>query len=146
MPAERMSILQLRAARAWYLQQTADAFLVTSVMYLIYDRDSIFWCTPFKRWCARKAIRPRYGAIARHRSIAVVERLITNDENQNPPQTRKPPSASKPSRTVKSRRKSRIPLVARRSIEMKGEEMIKSVAKLALGGGLMFGALIGGCE
>ncbi len=28
-PAERMSILELRAARAWSLQQTADAFLVT---------------------------------------------------------------------------------------------------------------------
>ena len=44
--------------------------------YLICDKDSIFWCTAFKRWCKRKAIRPRYGAIGRHGSIAVVERLI----------------------------------------------------------------------
>ncbi len=29
-PSERMSILELRAARAWSLQQTADAFLVTT--------------------------------------------------------------------------------------------------------------------
>ncbi len=29
-PTERMSILELRAARAWSLQQTADAFLVTA--------------------------------------------------------------------------------------------------------------------
>ncbi len=44
--------------------------------YLICDKDSIFWCTAFTRWCKRKAIRPRYGAIGRHGSIAVVERLI----------------------------------------------------------------------
>jgi putative transposase len=44
--------------------------------YLICDKDSIFWCAAFKRWCKRKAIRPRYGAIGRHGSIAVVERLI----------------------------------------------------------------------
>ncbi len=29
---------------------------------------------------------------------------------------------------------------------MNGKRMIKSVAKLVLGGGLMFGAVIGGCE
>ncbi len=29
-PTERMSILELRAARAWSLQQTADVFLVTA--------------------------------------------------------------------------------------------------------------------
>ncbi len=29
-PAERMSILELRAARGWSLQQTAEAFLVTA--------------------------------------------------------------------------------------------------------------------
>ncbi len=32
-PAERMSILELRATRAWSLQQTADAFLVTPVCW-----------------------------------------------------------------------------------------------------------------
>ena len=30
MPTERMTILGLRAARVWSLQQTADAFLVTA--------------------------------------------------------------------------------------------------------------------
>ncbi|MCH8880216.1 MAG: DDE-type integrase/transposase/recombinase [Planctomycetes bacterium] len=44
--------------------------------YLICDKDSIFWCMAFKGWCKRKAIRPRYGAIGKHGSIAVVERLI----------------------------------------------------------------------
>ncbi len=44
--------------------------------HLICDKDSIFWCEAFKRWCRRKAIRPRYGAVGKHGSIAVVERFI----------------------------------------------------------------------
>ena len=44
--------------------------------YLICDKDSIFWCDDFKRWCRRKGIRPRYGAVGQHGSIAVVERFI----------------------------------------------------------------------
>jgi len=44
--------------------------------YLICDKDSIFWCADFKRWCRRKRIRPRYGAVGQHGSIAVIERFI----------------------------------------------------------------------
>jgi hypothetical protein len=44
--------------------------------YLVCDKDSIFWCEEFKRWCRRKGIRPRYGAVGQHGSIAVVERFI----------------------------------------------------------------------
>ena len=45
--------------------------------YLICDRDPIFDCVAFRRWAKRKAIKPpRYGAVGRHGSIAVVERLI----------------------------------------------------------------------
>jgi putative transposase len=44
--------------------------------YVICDKDSIFWCADFKRWCRRKRIRPRYGAVGRHGSIAVIERFI----------------------------------------------------------------------
>ncbi len=44
--------------------------------YLICDKDTIFWCEEFKRWCRRKGIRPRYGAVGQHGSIAVVERFI----------------------------------------------------------------------
>ncbi len=44
--------------------------------HLICDKDSIFWCDAFKRWCKRKEIRPRFGAVGQHGSIAVVERLI----------------------------------------------------------------------
>jgi len=44
--------------------------------YLVCDKDSIFWCEDFKRWCRHKGIRPRYGAVGQHGSIAVVERFI----------------------------------------------------------------------
>jgi len=44
--------------------------------YVICDKDSIFWCEDFKRWCRRKRIRPRYGAVGQHGSIAVIERFI----------------------------------------------------------------------
>ena len=44
--------------------------------YLVCDKDSIFWCEDFKRWCRRKRIRPRYGAVGQHGSIAVIERFI----------------------------------------------------------------------
>ena len=36
-----------------------------------------FWCDGFKYWCHRKGIKPpRYGAVGKHGSIAVIERLI----------------------------------------------------------------------
>ena len=44
--------------------------------YLICDKDSIFWCGALKRWCKSKTIRPRYGVVGKHGSIAVVERFI----------------------------------------------------------------------
>ncbi|MCH9002724.1 MAG: transposase, partial [Planctomycetes bacterium] len=43
----------------------------------IPGRDSIiFWCEAFKRCCQRKAIRPRYSAVGKHGTIAVVGRYI----------------------------------------------------------------------
>ena len=44
--------------------------------YLICDKGKQFWCQEFKDWCQRKGIRPRFGAIGQHGSIAVVERFI----------------------------------------------------------------------
>jgi transposase InsO family protein len=44
--------------------------------YLICDKGSQFWCEGFKTWCKQKGIRPRFGAIGKHGSIAVIERLI----------------------------------------------------------------------
>ena len=44
--------------------------------YLVCDKEGIFWCEDFKSRCRRKGIRPRFGAVGQHGSIAVVERLI----------------------------------------------------------------------
>jgi transposase InsO family protein len=45
--------------------------------YLICDRGRQFDCQGFRDWCRRKRIKPpRYGAIGKHGSIAVVERFI----------------------------------------------------------------------
>ena len=49
----------------------------TAPKYIICDRESIFDCDAFRRWVKRKGIHPpRYGAVGKHGSIAVVERLI----------------------------------------------------------------------
>ena len=39
-------------------------------------RGPQFNCHGFRRWCRRHGIRPRFGAVGQHGSIAVVERLI----------------------------------------------------------------------
>ena len=45
--------------------------------YIICDRDSVYDCAAFRRWAKRRGIKPpRYGAVGKHGSIAVVERLI----------------------------------------------------------------------
>ena len=55
----------------------------TAPKYIICDRDSIFDCDAFRRWVKRKGIQPpRYGAVGKHGSIAVVERLILTMKNE----------------------------------------------------------------
>ena len=44
--------------------------------YLICDKGGQFWCDGFKSWCKRRGIKPRFGAVGKHGSIAVVERFI----------------------------------------------------------------------
>jgi len=44
--------------------------------YVVTDKGSQFWCRSFKRWCKRRSIRPRYGAVGEPASIAIVERFI----------------------------------------------------------------------
>jgi putative transposase len=44
--------------------------------HLISDKGSQFWCQRYKRWCKRREIKPRFGAVGQHGSIAIVERLI----------------------------------------------------------------------
>jgi transposase InsO family protein len=44
--------------------------------YIVCDKGTQFWCGGFKDWCRRKGVRPRFGAVGQHGSIAVVERFI----------------------------------------------------------------------
>ena len=44
--------------------------------HLVTDQGPQFTCKNFEPWCQRKGIRPRFGAIGEHGSIAVIERLI----------------------------------------------------------------------
>lgn len=45
--------------------------------HIVCDQGPQFYCDAFKRWCKRSGIKPpRYGAIGKHGSLAVIERLI----------------------------------------------------------------------
>ena len=48
-----------------------------SPRHLISDKGPQFWPSkPYRRWCRRHGIRPRFGAVGKQSSIAIVERLI----------------------------------------------------------------------
>lgn len=44
--------------------------------YIICDKGAQFWCPGFKRWCTRRGIKPRFGAVGQHGGLAVIERFI----------------------------------------------------------------------
>ena len=44
--------------------------------HLICDKGPQFFNDGFKQWCKRKGIKPRFGAVGRHGSIALIERAI----------------------------------------------------------------------
>jgi len=44
--------------------------------YLITDQGRQFTSTAFRRWCRRRGIRQRFGAVDKHGSLSVVERCI----------------------------------------------------------------------
>jgi putative transposase len=44
--------------------------------YTVSDKGPQFFCSRFKSWCERRKIRPRFGAVGKCGSIAVVERFI----------------------------------------------------------------------
>jgi transposase InsO family protein len=44
--------------------------------HLISDHGGQFDCSAFRRWCKRRGMRQRMGAVGKHGSIAVVERFI----------------------------------------------------------------------
>ena len=50
--------------------------------YIVCDKGVQFTSAGFKAWCKRKSIRPRYGAVHRYGSIAVIERFIKSLEEE----------------------------------------------------------------
>ena len=44
--------------------------------HIVSDRGSQFLGAAYDAWCERHAVKPRYGAIGKHGSIAIVERFI----------------------------------------------------------------------
>jgi len=44
--------------------------------HMVSDKGPQFWCDGFRDWCDRRNIKPRFGAVGQHGSIAVIERLI----------------------------------------------------------------------
>ncbi|MDD2710642.1 MAG: DDE-type integrase/transposase/recombinase [Verrucomicrobiae bacterium] len=51
--------------------------------HLVSDKGPQFWCDEFEAWCKSKKIRPRFGAIGQHGSIAVVERAIRSLKHEH---------------------------------------------------------------
>jgi hypothetical protein len=50
--------------------------------YTITGKGRQFWCRPFRQWCRRRGIRPRFGAVGKYGSIAIVERFIRSMKNE----------------------------------------------------------------
>ncbi len=50
--------------------------------YLISDQGRQFGAIGFRRWCRRRGIHQRFGAVGKYGSIAVVERLIRTMKNE----------------------------------------------------------------
>jgi putative transposase len=54
----------------------------TAPRHLISDKESMFFCEGFRRWCRRRGIRLRYGAVGKHGSIAIIERFFRSMKNE----------------------------------------------------------------
>ncbi len=64
-----------------FLGQTIRA-VGTAPRHLISDKESMFFCKGFRRWCRRRGIRLRYGAVGKHGSIALIERFFRTLKNE----------------------------------------------------------------
>jgi transposase InsO family protein len=53
-----------------------------SPKYIITDKGRQFWCDSFRQWCRGRAIRPRFGAVGKYGSVAVIERFIRSMKNE----------------------------------------------------------------
>jgi transposase InsO family protein len=48
----------------------------TRPKHIITDKGRQFFCETFRSWCRRRGIRPRFGAVGKHGSIAIIERFL----------------------------------------------------------------------
>jgi hypothetical protein len=48
----------------------------TAPRHLISDKESVFVCKGFRRWCRRRKIQIRYGAVGKHGSVSIIERFF----------------------------------------------------------------------
>ena len=54
----------------------------TTPKHMISDKGKEFFCWTFKGWCRRKGARPRFGAVGKHSSIAIIERFIRSMKSE----------------------------------------------------------------
>ncbi len=50
--------------------------------YLLSDKEGMFTSRGYRRWCRRRRIRLRYGAVGKHGSIAIIERFFRTLKNE----------------------------------------------------------------
>jgi transposase InsO family protein len=50
--------------------------------HVIVDKGRQFFCAAFRGWCRRRSIRPRFGAVGKHGSIAIIERLVRSMKSE----------------------------------------------------------------
>ncbi len=53
-----------------------------SPKYIVSDKGNQFWCRSYKQWCEHRQIHPRFGAVGKHGSIALVERFIRSMKSE----------------------------------------------------------------
>ena len=85
-PTQRLAIFGIMGVTVFRPEPTSEAVrtFLGRVMHsvkakprhLVTDKRSQFWNDRFKAWCKRRNIKPRFGAVGRHGSIALIERLI----------------------------------------------------------------------
>ena len=43
--------------------------------HIVTDKGCQFFCETFKKWCRKRRVRPRFGAVGKQGSVAVIERF-----------------------------------------------------------------------